>query len=275
MSQVLALVSAALFGVADFAGGLASRTISAWRVLAWSQLLGLPLLMVALATISKSDYTTRDLAFGAVAGLFGLVGLALLYMALAAGTMSIVSPIVGVLSASIPVTWGLVTGETLNTVQWFGIIAAIVGVVLIAGHRAHTRPPTRILLQALVAAVAFAIFFIAMDQTSPDSGLWPLAAARAVTVPLSFIIIGITASVAIPPRSVLPHVAFTGIADIGANIAVLLAIQSGPLGITTVLSGLYPAFTAIAAIVFLREKPTLRQSVGIAMAVAAGAMLTL
>ena len=64
MSQILALISAALFGVADFAGGLASRTISAWRVLAWSQLLGLPLLITALATISKANFTAHDLAFG-------------------------------------------------------------------------------------------------------------------------------------------------------------------------------------------------------------------
>jgi drug/metabolite transporter (DMT)-like permease len=275
MSQILALISAALFGVADFAGGLASRTISAWRVLAWSQLFGLPLLIIALATIGKADFTAHDLAFGAAAGLFGLVGLALLYTALAAGTMSIVSPIVGVVSASIPVIWGLAAGESLTAGQWVGIVAAIVAVVLIAGHRSHTRPPNAILLQALGAAVAFAMFFIAMDQTSADSGLWPLAAARAVTLPVGFAVAGITASVAIPPRSVLPHVTFAGVADIGANMAVLVALQLGSLAITAVLASLYPAFTAIAAIIILREKPTLRQSIGIVLAVTAGAILTL
>jgi drug/metabolite transporter (DMT)-like permease len=275
MSQVLALVSAALFGVADFTGGLASRTISAWRVTAWSQLLGIPVLLVALVTISESAYTASDLAYGVLAGVFGLVGISLLYMALAAGTMSVVSPIVGVVSASIPVAWGLATGESLRGLQWLGIVAGIISIVLIAGQRSHTKPPTRIILQALAAAAAFAVFFIAMGQTSSTAGLWPLAAARLVTVPIAFGVSAITASAAAPPRSVFLKVAFVGLADVGANIAVLLALQTGSIAITTVLSSLYPAFTVLAAVFILHEKPTLQQKVGIAIAVAAGALLTL
>lgn len=275
MSQVLALVSAALFGVADFTGGLASRTISAWRVTAWSQLLGVPVLLVALATISESRYTTRDLIYGIIAMSFSLVGIALLYMALAAGTMSIVSPIVGVVSASIPVVWGLSSGESFGTYQWIGITAGLMSIVLIAGQRTQTRHPTKIVLQALAASVAFAVFFIAMSQTSQESGLWPLAAARLVTVPIAFGIAAITATAAIPRRPEFAKVAFVGAADVGANIAVLLAIQTGSIGVTTVLASLYPAFTVLAAIVVLHEKPTLQQSIGIVVAVVAGAILTL
>ena len=275
MSQILALVSAALFGVADFTGGLTSRTISAWRVTAWSQLLGIPVILIALATISESSYTTRDLVYGIVATTFGLVGISLLYMALAAGTMSIVSPIVGVVSASIPVLWGLSTGETLGAYQWMGVTAGLVSIVLIAGHKPHEQHPTKIVLQALAAAVAFSVFFIAMGQTSQESGLWPLAAGRLVTVPIAFGIAALTATAAIPRRLELPKVTFVGVADVGANIAVLLALQTGSIAITTVLASLYPAFTVVAAIVILREKPTLQQSIGITIAVMAGAILTL
>lgn len=275
MSQILALVSAALFGVADFAGGLTSKTISAWRVTAWTQLLGLPLLLAALLTISKSGYTTQDLMYGMVAMLFSLVGISLLYMALAGGTMSVVSPIVGVVSASIPVLWGVSTGESLSSHQWAGIVAAVISIVLIAGHRTRTRTSTTVVLQALAASLSFAVFFIAMGQTSPESGLWPLAAARLVTVPVAFGIAAITSTAAIPRRPALAKIAFIAVADMGANIAVLLAIQTGSIGVTAMLSSLYPAFTVLAAIAVLREKPAVRQTVGIAIAVMAGAILTL
>jgi drug/metabolite transporter (DMT)-like permease len=275
MSQILALASAALFGVADFTGGLASKTISAWRVTAWSQLLGIPVILIALATLSESDFTAKDLLYGIVAMSFGLVGISLLYMALAAGTMSIVSPIVGVVSASIPVVWGLSTGESLGAYQWIGIVAGLVAIVLIAGHKPHEKHPTKIVLQALAASVAFAVFFIAMGQTSQESGLWPLAAGRLVTVPIAFGVAAITATAVIPRRPELSKVVFVGAADVGANIAVLLAIQSGTIAITTVLSSLYPAFTVLAAIVILREKPTLQQNIGILIAVMAGAILTI
>ena len=275
MSQVLALVSAALFGIADFTGGIASKSTSAWRVTAWSQFLGIPVLLIGLATVSDSSFTTSDLLYGVLAGSFGLVGIALLYMALAAGTMSVVSPIVGVVSASIPVVWGLSAGESFSTYQWMGIVAGVFSVVLIAGHRSHARPQVKIILQALTAAVAFAVFFIAIGQTSQGSGLWPLAAARLITVPIAFGVSAVTASAAIPDKEVLPKVAFVGVADISANIAVLLAIQVGSIGITAVLSGLYPAFTVLAAVAILRERPTLQQNIGIAIAIAAGALLTI
>lgn len=268
-------MSAVLFGVADFAGGIASKTISAWRVTAWSQLIGLPVLLVALATISDTGFTATDLAFGVLAGSFGLVGIALLYQALASGAMSVVSPIVGVVSAAIPVIWSLTTGETFGTIDWIAMMAAVVAVVLIAGHRSGARPTTKILVQALAAAVSFAIFFIAIGQTSAESGLWPLLSARLVTVPIAFAVAYVSASVWRPPRDVLPHVAFIGAADIGANVAVLLAIQTGSIGITAVISGLYPAFTVLAAVLILRERPEVRQRIGIVMAIAAGAALAL
>ena len=275
MSQILALVSAALFGVADFAGGFASKTISAWRVTAWSQLLGLPVLVVALATISENGSTTRDLLFGVVAMTFSLVGISLLYMALAAGTMSIVSPVVGVVAASIPVVWGVSTGESLSSYQWLGIGAGIVAIVLIAGQRSQTKTSAKVVIQALAAAIAFAVFFIAMGQTSSESGLWPLAAARLATVPIAFGIAAITSTAAIPHRPELSTVAFVGIADISANIAVLLALQTGSISVIAMLSSLYPAFTVIAAIAILHEKPTIRQTIGITIAVLAGAILTI
>jgi drug/metabolite transporter (DMT)-like permease len=96
-----------------------------------------------------------------------------------------------------------------------------------------------------------------------------------VTTPVAFAVAGITATIAIPRARELSKVAFVGVADVGANIAVLPAIQTGSLAITTVLASLYPAFTVLAAIFVLREKPTLQQSIGIGIAVVAGGILTL
>jgi drug/metabolite transporter (DMT)-like permease len=60
-----------------------------------------------------------------------------------------------------------------------------------------------------------------------------------------------------------------GTLDMGANVAVTLALQRGPIGINAVLSSLYPAFTALAAIIVLHERPTTRQGVGIGFALVA------
>ena len=275
MTQILALTAAALYGVADFAGGLATRSLSAWRVTIWSQVFGLSFLAVAIVIIGFSEVTTTDIALGALAGFFGLVGLVLLYSALAAGSMSIVAPIVGVLAAAIPVAWDLTHGGVITTSQWVGIAMAIVAVLLLVSHRSDSSVTVLILAQAFGAAVAFAVFVIAMSQTSESSGLWPLLPARLVSVPIGFAVLAITSTAALPARPLLRLIVFIGVADIAASSAIVLAVQRGPLGINAVISSLYPAFTVLAALLVLKERPATSQAIGIGLAILAVLLLAL
>ncbi|MGI9586033.1 MAG: EamA family transporter [Acidimicrobiia bacterium] len=275
MSQVFAIIAAAFYGAADFSGGLATRTISAFRVAAWSQLVGTPLLIIGVAIMDAPSVSTADLVYGALAGAFGLTGLILLYAALAQGTMSVVSPITGVLSAAIPVMWGVFGGEQLRGLQWLGVLLAISAVLFVARDHSATRVTSRVLFLSVGAAFGFALFFIAIDQTSDMAGLWPLVGARAVSTPLAFIAAVFAGGVAPPPRRILPVVLIAGLADMAANVTVLLSLQTGPLAVNAVLISLYPAFTVLAAILVLRERPTGTQRFGIGLALVAAALLAI
>ena len=269
MSQLLSLTTAALYGVADFAGGLASRKMALWGVVAYSQLFGFALLGLAVIVIDAPATDPSDIVLGAVAGILGLLGIASLYAALAQGSMSIVSPITGSLAALIPVIAGLALGEVLSPLQWTGVALAIAAVILVAWDRSASHAPASVVGLSVLAAVWFAAFFIVLDQTSPDSGIWPLVAARSVSVPVAFGVALVRRSATPPSRSVLPIVAFAGIADMAANVTILLALQSGPLGVSAVIASLYPAFTVLAAIVILKEQPNRLQWLGIGMALIA------
>jgi len=276
VSQILALLSGAMFGIADFSGGLGSRRMGAYRFTAWAQVLAVPVLIAGVFLVRADDVRSSDLAFGAVAGLLGLVGLFALYSALAAGTMSTVAPITGVLTVGIPIVWGVTTGDAIGALQWLGIVAAIVGILLIARDHKHARLTRAVAVQAVVASLGFAGFYVILDLASDDAGLWPIVAARSVTIPAAFVVALIaTRSVAAPTRSALPYVAATGLLDATANFFVLRALQTGPISIAVVLNGLYPVFTTIAAIIFLRERPTRSQGSGIALATAASVLLLL
>ena len=272
---MLALMSAALFGIADFAGGLATRRLSAWTVVGWSQVLGIPILIVVLVLVPSTEVSAADLRWGAFGGVFGLLGVAVMYMALAAGTMSVIAPIIGVGAAILPVMWAVVAGETISTLQWGGIVMAGIAVILIAAPRGEVKMSTKLMLQAFAAAVAFAVFFIALGQTDEAAGLWPLAAARAMTLPLAFgIIVAVRAPIK-PHRAALPLLAIVAVFDMTANAAIVLAVQRGPIGINAVLGSLYPAFTVLAAILVLKERPTVRQTSGLAVALVAVLALAL
>ena len=83
MAYLLALGSAALYGAADFLGGLAARRANTLAIVVMSQGCGLVLLVLSLPLLPEATPAARDLAWGGVAGLAGGVGVTLLYRALA------------------------------------------------------------------------------------------------------------------------------------------------------------------------------------------------
>lgn len=273
MSQFLALLAASLFGIADFAGGIGARRIMVLRVTTWSQLIGVPLLVIILLVVGWDDVRVADLGYGAVAGAFGFVGLVALYGALAAGTMSIVAPLTGALGALIAVLWGVVAGEHIAFYQWIGIALVIIAITLVAWDHTHAKLTIGVAARVLVAAATLSAFFIALDYTAEAAGQWPLIAARGVSISLGFALLLGLRQVAPPPRETLPALAVAGNGDIAANGAALAALQTGPLGITVALTSIYPAFTALAAVLFLQERPTVIQRFGILLALVAATLL--
>jgi hypothetical protein len=70
VAALLALLSAATYGVGDFCGGLAARRIPAASVVLWSHLVGLTLLLLSTAFVSGT-VVGGDLLIGALGGLCG------------------------------------------------------------------------------------------------------------------------------------------------------------------------------------------------------------
>lgn len=269
MSSSLAIVAALFYGFADFAGGYATRRLSVWTVIAWAQLLGLGLLAVGVVVVPASAVTRADLLWGAGAGLAGLIGLALLYLALARGSMTIAAPISGAVAAVIPVLVDVIAGTGLTTRQWLGVGLALGAILLVGLEHSSGRLDRRSLLYAVVAGALFGVFFVAFSQTDPASGLWPLVTARAISVPIAFAMAASRGVVAPPRSELLGIVAVAGNLDMAANIAGALALQRGPAGVTAVLVSLYPAVTAGMAMLVLRERPTRLQLLGVGLALGA------
>ncbi len=192
LSAGLALVGALVYGGADFFGGLAARRLRSIVVTAAAAASGLAFLLIALPFVGGT-WKPADLAWGALAGVFGVVAIALLYACLAIGPMSILSPLTAVISAIAPMLWGLfVNGETLSPIGYAGLAVALVAVVLVGfipGEKV-VRPSARGLLMAVGAGLAIGAFLIVIDQTSAESGLVPLVMTRLTNMAITLVIIG-------------------------------------------------------------------------------------
>jgi hypothetical protein len=185
VGPVLALASACSFGMSDFTGGLAARRASALVVTLGAQVAGLLVLAPALVLLGASP-RCRALGVGGLAGLLGAGGLLLYLRCMALG----------------PDGGGLPAGRAGGRGRAGRLGCAHPGEALRAAEvdrdpaRARRRRLRRLRpwagaadrprgpLLALAAGAAFGGFFVALDATPVDSGLWPLLGARVLGIAL-------------------------------------------------------------------------------------------
>jgi drug/metabolite transporter (DMT)-like permease len=274
MTELLALASAVAFGAGDFLGGRASRDVPPLWVAAVAQVASAVALMPLLLIVPAPAVRASDIVWGAAGGLFGLLGILALYAALAAGPMGLVAPSTAVLSAIIPVGFGLATGEEPGGLALAGIVVGVLAVVAITGSEGPGgRLSSAMLSLSFGAGLGFALFFIALAQTSADAGMWPLAGARGVSVP---VVLAVAAVGRVRRGGRAPAAAIgAGVLDMAANALFLAAVQRGLLAIAAVLAALYPAATALLARFILDERMSRTQLAGVGAALAAVVLIGL
>ena len=278
MAFVLALAAALTYGAGDFLGGIATkRSGSSLGVVALSSLVGLALLGVLVGVV-PGDPTPADLLWGAAGGVAGGVGVTLFYLGLATGVMSVVAPLTAVTGAVVPVVAGLLLGERPGALALCGVALAIAAVALLARESPGTNERVegdrrRAFVLALGAGLGFGGFFVLLDRTGDDAGLWPLVASRSVTFVLATIAVVITSRDLLPPRHARLATIGTGVLDMSANVLFLIANRSGLLALVAVVTSLYPASTIALAQIFLGERLARHQMAGLGLAAIAVALI--
>ncbi|MCC5948433.1 MAG: EamA family transporter [Nitriliruptoraceae bacterium] len=275
MAAVLALISSILFGGSDVAGAVATRRAGAVPVSLGILLAGAVPLVPALLLLD-GEVSLAALGLGAAAGIAGSASLLVYLKALAMAPVGVISPIAALVGVTVPVAWGtLVLGEAVSPGQRLGIAlgaCAVVAVAYVPGTPLRSlgaRGPGI----AVLAGAGFGTFVILLDATPAVSGLWPIAGAR-VGGTITVIIAGI----ALGRRLIVPRVALaatvvSGVLDVAANITLLLATRAGLLTLVALLSSLYPVVALLLARALLAERLHRSQVAGVALAMAAIALL--
>ena len=276
MAYLLALASAVLYGAADFLGGLASRRESTTAIVVTAQTAGLLALLLIIPLLPASSPSRWDLAWGAVAGVAGGIGVGLLYRALAVGRMAVVAPTTAVCAVVIPAAAGLLAGDRLATHTAVGMALALIAIVLVsresggsgARHGSHGLFPRGTSI-ALAAGVAIGVFFLTLARAEPAAGRWPLVCARLGSVVLFGVLALCTSQPLRLSRPVLKLAGAAGVLDMCANALYLVASQRGPLSVMVTLASLYPASTVLLARIVLGERLNAWQMSGVICALAA------
>ena len=277
MASLLALLSSALWGSADFFAGRMSKKHHPFAVLGFSQVIGL--FVGLLILVISGNWQGKVFGFdgylipGALAGLAGYIGLACLYEGLSTGRMGVVAPISS-MSAVVPLAYALATGDALSALASIGVLIALIGVFCASGPELSQGMPIKPLLLALGAAAGFGLSLTFIAVGSESSALLTMVSMRVATF-------FVTISIALKFRTTgkfgrkdLPLLIFIGAADFLANLLLGVATTKGLISVAMVFVSLYPIATALLAFKFLNERLHKVQYVGIALAVSGVSLIS-
>jgi len=273
----LALAASLSWGVGDFIGGFKTRQLGTFAVLFVSQP---PTLVLIAAVVILRGVPLRPgpwIAAGVLAGLIGLVGLAAVYRGMAIGVVSVVSTIAAT-GPVVPVLVGLTLGERPGGLQLAGMALALGGVAMLAFDRRPAQPGRRLVPGAglaLLAALAFGVFLVAIRFASRPDAVWGVLATRAGSVS-ALLLLGVAFRSRIKLRLPdLPALFAVGVLDVGADVFFAFATTVGLLSVVSILSSLYPVATVVLARLVLDERMARLQQLGIGLALAGVVLISL
>lgn len=276
----LGLVSAATWGGSDFVGGLGARRSPALLIVVSGHIFSLLVLLAVCHAMQLPLPPSAPLLYAALGGFEGALALAAFYRALAMGAMGLTAALTGLLTALVPVLFSLIREGLPTPLTAMGLALGLAAIWLIThspaaknseSKRAST-PPAALLLGAL-AGFGFGTQLILFKMAGDGGILWVMSSARAAGVLAMLIVLAV-----MPPKAPWRGFWLTGILagtlDTVGNLFYIQASRVGRLDVAALVCSLYPAGTILLAALVLREWPTRRQFAGIALALAAVALLS-
>lgn len=283
MDVFMGLLAALLWGGTDFMVGINARAVGVKRAVFFSQTLGLVLMSLLLVAvpaffIKLTSASPGDWGMGVLAAGFTVSGALALSKAFAIGKATIIAPLVtsyGVVTTLL--SW--MSGEQLSLLQLACISLCVLGVILSSIQKGTDIPrhiePRRSIAYALLAALLYGTsLWLQGHYTLPRLGtvgmLW-LGYLVGISVLLT-LMLGSRDSLKIPaPRHALA-LGGTSLMNLGGFSAFAFGAMAGSVSVVTVISTLSGGIAAILGYLFLKERLSPIQMVGVTL-VLVGAMV--
>jgi drug/metabolite transporter (DMT)-like permease len=266
------VVTAVLFGTADFIAKLSADRVGYLRTTLYMQSIGG--LFVLLFSIQRLQLFLQYPYAAAMAvglGAINVVATISLYKSFEIGNLSVVSPLASGYPAITALLAILLLGESQSGWHLSGIGLTFFGVFAVSlKHRKDSRLQKTTVLAAgtvlaLLAATLYGILFFGFKFVVEFLGPWlPVLVLRGVSVAGAGTALGLVK----PNRSASVRKFFylfiaLGVLDTLATVTYLTGITSGEVSTVSSVSSLFSVITVLLAILFLKEKPMRRQSAGI------------
>jgi drug/metabolite transporter (DMT)-like permease len=267
MGALLGLLSALSIGFADlFARRVlreASPFVTSFLVSAFAALTSVVAVIAFGSSLKPADF-----GIGLMSGIGMGVGIAAYYGAIHRSSATLVSPIIGVLSAVLPYSYATLRGAPLSVRALLGAVIALCGVTIVSMRSFDAGGTTRSgLIWALVSGVAYGIGLAVVLDASKGAGALPAVGQRVGASVLLAAVLSVHRS---RPTVSKPGVASGVFAGLFAGLTTILYLAGARFDATAtiVTSSMFPAASVAVGYLFFAESVSRKQIVGLLIALA-------
>ena len=264
------------WGIYDFFAGIYSKKIGPYKTFFWSQLAGLffVLLLISIFTVSI-NLSVLTIILLPIAALFYSAGYLFFMKGFEIGNISIVAAIMNLWAVFTMLIAFIFMGQRLSAIQSVGVLLIISGAVLAALNRGDIKNKSVQLSagvkETVLGAFFFGVFWNISEVISEKIG-WLLTT---LLVKIGIILFLLILSFLIKRELYLTSastktkfmVVLMGIIEAGAVAIVNFGLTIGDAILITPIASALSVVTIMMAIIFLKDKLTKLQALGILTAI--------
>jgi drug/metabolite transporter (DMT)-like permease len=276
MTVALGLAAALCWAVDNLVSLRFTRGVGASATLAWSlaggAIVGLPVWLL-LEGLPQAAPPARALAVALAAAPLYLIGNALFLAALRHGSLSVVSPLVGLDGGIAAVIGVAFLGDRMPPVAASGVALAVVGGTMAATEGADRAAAGA--LTAVASAAAFAGVFVCFGVVDGMSPLAAVLLSRGAAAALVWAWLELRGQGPRLPAGAVARITALGTLDVLAFALFGAAAAIGPLPVASICGAQFATLAVALGAIVLAERLRPHQYAGVALTLAAVAMLSL
>ena len=279
ISLVLGLVAALAWGIHDICVRFVSQKGGILPSLATVLLMGSLILIPITTSVGDwSAVTPKGYGYAMLSGFVYLLGCNGLYKSFAIGPVRLVAPIVGAYPI-LSITWAGLLGQQVPWDQWLAVGFVVLGVALV-GYLSQSddeeSSTSAAVGWAILGATGFAVAFAVGHIATQAGDELPVILVSRVSATMGVLILLFAQKgPKLPLKNAWPFLIAMAFLDTTAHSIVIGAGNLDRPEFAAVAASMFGLITVVLAWIFLRERMSLGQWCGVALAFAAVGYLSL
>lgn len=271
------------WGISDFFANQASEKVGSRKAFFWSQIAGVGLIAITLLFFFKAvSITVPLLIITILSGIAYAFGYLLFYRGFEIGNISVVSAVINLQILFVMLIAFFMFGQRLTALQFGALSLVILGIFLVSVNFNQLKSGAVSLMvgvkETLLAALIFGVLYWPVNEYIVERSHWLLIAF--ITKITALIVVFLLSkkqkmdlSIQLQPQKMKVMIVVIGILEAAAMMSVTFGLSYGDSIIVAPISSALSIVTIGLAIVFLKEKISKVQFLGIVLTIG-GIILT-